>query len=483
MIKRNSKGDVMNLKKRLILANASTVIIPMLITVLIALASLYIFDKILGMDLTFENYQRLYQIKYDLLYSETSILRHNPKIIEEETFQKQLQQQLARINGKIVLLKDEQVIFTSDNFSKIDIAKFLEAGDRSEPVGIGNVTYTVQLIDLKFKDGANGNVLLLAPRDGAVANLKIFLGLMGIVFLLTYLLTNIIVTRVFSSSIIKPLQNLQMAATEISRGNLDHLIAEEGDQEIRALCQDLELMRIKLKDSVHTQLKYEDNRKMLVSSISHDLKTPVTSIKGYVEGILDGIADAPDKMERYLKTIAAKAYQIDQMIDDLLLYAKLDLNQIPFDFERTNVEKYLKLCILDSEPEFESYKIKISLHNQLSQKQQYVSIDRERMTRVIMNILDNARRYMHKEQKEIKILLRDTSASIIIELRDNGSGIKEEDLPHIFDRFYRSDPARKKGSGLGLAIAKQIIEGHNGKIWAVGHGEEGTSIMISLGKS
>lgn len=473
----------MDLKKRLILANASTVIIPVLITVLIALASLYVFSKLLGMDISFENYHRLSRIKFDLLYGETSMLQHNPKVIEEESFQKHLKEQLAGINGELVLLKDEQVIFTSYNFNKIDIAKSLKAGERREPVEIGNVTYTVQLIDLKFNDGTHGSVLLLAPLDGAVKNLRIFLGLMGILFLLTYLVTNIVVSRHFSRSIIKPLHNLQTAATQISLGNLDYPIVEEGDQEIQALCRDLELMRIKLKDSVHTQLKYEDNRKMLISSISHDLKTPVTSIKGYVEGILDGIADTPDKMERYLKTIVIKAYQVDQMIDDLLLYAKLDLNQIPFDFERTNVEEYLKLCILESEPEFESYKIKISLHNELSQKQQYILIDRERMKRVIMNILDNARKSMDKEQGEIKIFLRETSASIIIELRDNGSGIGEKDLPYIFDRFYRSDTARNKGSGLGLAIAKQIIEGHKGKVWAVSHGEEGTSIMISLGKS
>jgi signal transduction histidine kinase len=142
--------------------------------------------------------------------------------------------------------------------------------------------------------------------------------------------------------IVSPLHNLQKAAAEISQGNLDHPIAEEGDKEIQALCRDLETMRLKLKDSVYTQLKYEDNRKMLVSSISHDLKTPVTTIKGYIEGILDGVANTPEKTARYLNTAYLKAGQIDQMIDDLLLYAKLDLNQLPFNFERIDISLYLE---------------------------------------------------------------------------------------------------------------------------------------------
>ncbi|MDP4126316.1 MAG: HAMP domain-containing sensor histidine kinase [Bacillota bacterium] len=476
----------MNLKKRLILANALTVIIPMIITALIALAVLFVFGKLSISDISFKNYQRLTEIKFELINSEASILQRKPEVVEEENFQKHLQEQLAGINGELIIIKQEEVIFASRNLSKIDVAKCLEAGNdkgRSEPVLIGEVSYSVELIDLRFEDGALGTVLLLAPIDRSVANLTNFLVLIGVLFVLTFMLSNIAVSYQFSRSIIKPLHNLQRAAAEISRGNLDHPIVEEGDQEIRALCRDLELMRVKLQDSVYTQLKYEDNRKMLISSISHDLKTPVTSIKGYVEGILDGIANTPDKRERYLKTISFKAHQVDQMIDDLLLYAKLDLNQIPFDFERTDIEEYLKLCLLESEPELESSHIQISFHNELHQKQQYVLLDRERMKRVIMNILDNSRKYMNKDAGEIKILLRDTATSLIIELRDNGSGISERDLPHIFDRFYRSDAARSKGSGLGLAIAKQIIEGHEGKIWAKSHGEEGTSIMISLSKS
>ena len=473
----------MRLKKRLILANASTVVIPLMITVLIALAAFFIYGKLIGNEKSIENYQRQSMIKFELI-KEANALSRTPEMIGDERFHQYFKEKMSEIRGEYALIKDEQLIYSSKKLSKIDVAKCLEAGKtitQREPIMIDEQSYTVQVIDLKFNDGSQGNVLLLEPHEEGMTSLTTLLVIIVISFMIAFALTNIIVSYQFSRSIIKPLLSLQSAAAEITRGNLDYAIVEEGDHEIQALCRELELMRIKLKDSVHTQLKYEDNRKILISSISHDLKTPVTSIKGYVEGISDGIASNPDKMERYLKTIAVKTYQVDQMIDDLLLYAKLDMNQIPYNFESLDIEQFILLCLLESEPELERKQIKISLHNELDQKRN-ILIDRERMKRVIMNIFDNSHKYMNKDEGEINVHLRETIGSVIIELRDNGSGISEGDLPRIFDRFYRSDATRSKGSGLGLAIAKQIIEGHNGRVWAVGHGTEGTSIMISLSK-
>ncbi len=476
----------MNLNRRVIFANAATVIIPIIITALLVLAYLFIYSKVTNTNLSFDNYQKLNQIKLELL-SEKSNLQQTPEILEEKSFQTYLQERIAGIDGELFILKDERLVFSTSSFSKIDIAKVLDMGQmdsRKEPVLLDSISYTVQTIEVDLMNGSQGRIVLMAPLEKGVNGLAGFLILIAVSFGLSFAFMNIYVSRQFSRTILSPLNNLQKAASEISGGNLNYEIVEEGDKEIQELCRDLELMRIKLKNSVNEQLKLEDNRKMLISSISHDLKTPVTSIKGYVEGILDGIANSPEKTDRYLKTIYTKAQQVDEMIDDLLLYAKLDLNQIPFNFERTEVENYILRCIEESEPELERHNIKLSLINDLKEKY-HVLLDQERMRRVIMNILDNSLKYMDKNQGEIKIFLRETSTSIIIEIRDNGIGIKEKDLPHIFDRFYRSDIARGevKGSGLGLAIAKHIIEGHGGKVWALSHGNEGTGIMISLSKS
>jgi signal transduction histidine kinase len=313
--------------------------------------------------------------------------------------------------------------------------------------------------------------------------LKYEFTIIGIVFFISFIVANLFMSCLFSKRLLDPITHLKRATTEISRGDLSLEITEIGDKEIKELCADFEKMRIQLKDSVQLKIKYDDNRKILVSSISHDLRTPITSIKGYVEGILDGVANTPEKVELYLKTIYSKAELIDVMIDDLLLYSKLDLNQIPFNYEKTDIIDFFKYCVQESVIELQKSNIIMALENDLKESK-YVMLDRERMRRVIINIIDNSRKYMNKECGQITIMLRETNSSVIVEIRDNGSGIDKNHINKIFDRFYRGDLARTetKGSGLGLAISKQIVEAHKGKIWAISHEDKGTSIIISLAK-
>ena len=313
---------------------------------------------------------------------------------------------------------------------------------------------------------------------------KIFIITIISTFIFSFIIANIIISYLFSKRILTPIARLKKATSEISHGDLNFEIVEDGDSEIKDLCSDFEKMRIQLKNSIYMKMKYDDNRKMLVSSISHDLKTPITSIKGYVEGILDGVANTPEKLQHYLRTIYSKSQQIDKMIDDLLLYSKLDLNQIPFNFEKTDIASYFTDCTQECSFELNKSNINISLKNNLNQSR-YVMIDRERFMRVILNIIDNSKKYMgDAKNRSILIDLRENNASIIIEIRDMGCGIDKNHIDKIFDRFYRTDSARTetKGSGLGLAIAKQIVEGHKGKIWAVSEEGSGTSIIISLPK-
>lgn len=476
----------MNLKKRLFLVNFATVALPLAITVLLAFAYLFFLGRHTAADLSLDRYRQLSAIKYEFFYNRHSLLQEQPEAIERESKQGELLERLDKINGELVILKNGQLLFSSREFSPIDLAKLLQNGrglGNNEEILIDNVSFLVQAIELPYRDGSLAQVILLAPLQGSGADLGNFLWLLGITFLLSFLVVNFFTSQQLSKAILKPISNLQVAAGEISKGNLQYQIVEEGDREIQELCRDWEKMRIKLTELIHNQLKYEDNRKMLIGSISHDLKTPVTSIKGYVEGILDGVAGSPEKIEKYLKTISRKAEQVDRLIDDLVLFSKLDLKQIPFQMERTNIGAYLHRCLAENRPELARVKVLFRFTNELKQDR-FVLLDREQMNRVIMNILDNAQKYLYQGQGEIHVLLRETKTSVIIEFRDNGCGIKEKDLPHVFERFYRADHARTgiKGSGLGLAISKQIVEGNNGRIWAVSPPAGGTAIMISLGK-
>jgi signal transduction histidine kinase len=476
----------MNIKRRLIISNTVTVIIPLIITFVIGICFIFISSIIFNKDMSYNKFKEFTMIKVELLSASNNISKQKAEEVEGLEFKDYLSQRLKGLKGEFIITKGQEVIYSSKGLNKIDVEKTIEevkTQDLRNTLEINDKLYLVQESRLVVKDGIEENVILLAPVGENLDIFRIFIIVIISVFVISFITVNLFMSYLFSKRILKPVATLKTAATDISSGNLQCEIIEEGDEEIRELCHEFEVMRIQLKDSIHMKMKYDDNRNMLVSSISHDLRTPITSIKGYVEGILDGVANTPEKMESYLKTIYSKTEHMDAMIDDLLLYSKLDLKQLPFNFEKTDILKYFKFCISESEPELLRSNIKIEIKSDLKDLR-YVMVDRDRMRRVIMNIIDNSKKYIDKDQGEIIVMLRETSLSIIIEIRDNGLGIDKNDIDKIFDRFYRADTARSEttGSGLGLAIAKQIVEGHKGKIWVVSYGHEGTSILISLAK-
>lgn len=477
----------MNIKKRLIISNSIIVIVPIIITTIIMSSILFISLKITGNRVEYDEFERRIFIESELTTITNDILKQENENIEEDKFQSDLSSKLSRVNGKFIIIKSHKIISKPEDVNKIDVEKCVQISNENnmgKKVKINNTSHIIKTIEFNLKDKSECIVILLVPIEEEKINLLTkFAIISSVIFIISFIVTNMIMSYFLSKSIIKPIKSLKKATTEISNGNLDFAISEEGDEEIRELCHGFESMRVQLKDSIIMKMKYDDNRKGLISSISHDLRTPITSIKGYVEGILDGVANTQEKRESYLKTIYSKAEHVDHMIDDLLLYSKLDLNQIPFNFEKVDIVEYFNYCIYESEPELKKDNIKICLNNNLKTCK-FVMMDRERLKRVILNIIGNSQKYIDKEQGEIVINLKETTSNIVVEIKDNGAGIDNDDANKIFDRFYRTDEARSgaKGSGLGLAIAKQIVEGHNGRIWAISHGDKGTSIMISLNK-
>lgn len=336
----------------------------------------------------------------------------------------------------------------------------------------------------ELQDGRSPAPLPISPDEAIDLYGDVALAAL-ISFILVFIVLNLWVSSRFSRGIIAPVVRLRDAAVTISQGDLSGGIAEEGEGEVLELARSLEQMRIKLKESIYIQQRYDENRKFLLSSISHDLKTPVTAIRGYIEGILDGVAATPEKQQQYLEIACSKALQVSNMIDDLLLYSKLDLNQLPYHFEITDLRRYFEDCLEDYRYAYVQAGVELTLSDRL-QKPVMIRIDRERFKRVMQNILDNALKHVPQDNSggKVELILRETRTSAIIEVRDNGPGIPEEHLPHIFERFYRGDCSRTnaESSGLGLAIAKQIVEGHEGRIWAVSKPGEGTRMMISLRK-
>lgn len=285
-------------------------------------------------------------------------------------------------------------------------------------------------------------------------------------------------------SVLRPLSKLQEATRKIRDGNLDFTLEVEEDDEIGELCQDFEEMRIRLKENAEEKIQYDIENKELISNISHDLKTPITAIKGYVEGIMDGVASSPEKLDKYIRTIYNKANDMDRLIDELTFYSKIDTNKIPYEFNKINVNSYFGDCVEEVGLDMDSRNIELGYFNYVSDDVVVIA-DAEQMKRVINNIISNSVKYMDKPKGIINIRIKDVGDFIQIEIKDNGRGIAAKDLPCIFDRFYRTDSSRNSsqgGSGIGLSIVRKIVEDHGGRIWATSKEGMGTEMHIVLRK-
>ena len=285
-------------------------------------------------------------------------------------------------------------------------------------------------------------------------------------------------------SIAVPLVKLKKATKNIKEGNLDFVLEVEGNDEFSQLCQDFEEMRKRLKESTEEKILMDKENKELISNISHDLKTPITAVKGYVEGIMDGVADTPEKMDRYVRTIYNKTNEMDHLINELTFYSKIDTNRIPYTFSKLNVEDYFSDCAEELGLEMETRGIELVYANYVEKGVQVIA-DGEQIRRVIHNIVSNAIKYMEKPRGIIQLRVKDVGDFIQVEIEDNGKGIAAKDLPYIFDRFYRTDVSRnssKGGSGIGLSIVKKIMEDHGGKVWATRRLGIGTIMYFVLRK-
>ena len=285
-------------------------------------------------------------------------------------------------------------------------------------------------------------------------------------------------------SIAVPLVKLKKATKNIKEGNLDFVLEVEGNDEFSQLCQDFEEMRKRLKESTEEKILMDKENKELISNISHDLKTPITAVKGYVEGIMDGVADTPEKMNRYVRTIYNKTNEMDHLINELTFYSKIDTNRIPYTFSKLNVEDYFSDCAEELGLEMETRGIELVYANYVEKDVQVIA-DGEQIRRVIHNIVSNAIKYMEKPKGIIQLRVKDVGDFIQVEIEDNGKGIAAKDLPYIFDRFYRTDVSRnssKGGSGIGLSIVKKIMEDHGGKVWATSRLGIGTIMYFVLRK-
>jgi len=299
-----------------------------------------------------------------------------------------------------------------------------------------------------------------------------------ILFMIVIFFANRFLTHIMVKHIITPLDTLSNGVRQIRDNNLGFRLAYQGEDEFRPVCDAFNEMAARLEAMIAERQKDEDSRRELIAGISHDLRTPLTSIKAYIEGIETGVASTPEQQKKYFITIKNKSQDLEHIINQLFLFSKLDLNDFPLNLKTLDAGLLIADIITELSDEYAKRGLTIE---PCEIAPVFVNLDPVLFRTVIVNILENSVKYTDKESACIKIESAVTDSALELRLTDDGPGVAKEALEKLFDVFYRDDPSRNtKGNGLGLAISKKLINRMGGTIHAELPEVRGLSIVIQL---
>ena len=490
----------MKLKTRLVIAFMTIIILPVFLTsaVFCGFAQLQIrsIEKTYG--ITGTTYEALLnsvqvpsRITKEAYHELERAADKDPEKLEDASYLEQFNQRLRQKGSYLLVRKDDIIVYMGEDPQKTevvipDLPAYEEYNADSENgvyIG-GEAQVLVKQVDFVSDDKNKCSAFIVTDVTSMLPEVSQFLKDILVAVIVILVITGALLVVWIYRGIKIPLVKMQKATKNIKEGNLDFRLIPDTDDELGQLCQDFEEMRIRLKENAEEKIQYDIENKELISNISHDLKTPITAIKGYVEGIMDGVASSPEKLDKYIRTIYNKANDMDRLIDELTFYSKIDTNKIPYEFNKINVNSYFGDCVEEVGLDMDSRNIELGYFNYVSDDVVVIA-DAEQMKRVINNIISNSLKYMDKPKGIINIRIKDVGDFIQIEIEDNGRGIAAKDLPCIFDRFYRTDSSRNSsqgGSGIGLSIVRKIVEDHGGRIWATSKEGMGTEMHIVLRK-
>ncbi|WP_181350264.1 HAMP domain-containing sensor histidine kinase [Thalassobacillus sp. CUG 92003] len=331
---------------------------------------------------------------------------------------------------------------------------------------------------------ANGSSILLMTTFLIICYFYMILSvsMIGWLSLLTVLsaFISFLVYYLLTSPVERSIKRLAGEASHISETNFGTNIPEEGPVEIRSLTRQFNEMSARLSHSFQAIQQAEQSRRELVANISHDLRTPMASIQAFIQAIQDGIVEDPKSKAQYMRTISLEVERLDQMIQQLFELSVYDSGTMQLHKEWTALDQWLlevmehKRFILEEQDR--------DVHIDFPERIEDVYMDREKMKRVLLNLLDNALRHSEPDTA-ISIRFCQQDRFIVIEVEDKGEGIETEHLAHIFKRTYQVEASRNQqyaGTGLGLAIAKHIVEAHDGTISVASKSGIGSTFTVQL---
>ncbi len=308
---------------------------------------------------------------------------------------------------------------------------------------------------------------------GFKLTLVLYAAVLVLLVLASVALTNICLTRRLFRRISQPLDTLTAGVARIRDGDLDTPIAYAEPDEFKAACDAVDEMAARLKQSLEQQQAARQQKQELIAGMSHDLKSPLTAIRAYTEGLLEGVARDEAARQRYLQTIYAKELDMETLVDRLFAFARMDVSRYPVQLEPLALGPVLE----EIAGEQEDMAVTVDV------PELTVRADRELLRRIAVNLLDNSRKYGGEGTSRVRISAERVGDAAAISFADSGPGVPEEQLPRLFDAFYRGDAARTapgSGSGLGLAVVKRSAGEMGGTVRAENMPEGGLRVVVTL---
>ncbi|MDR1216884.1 MAG: HAMP domain-containing histidine kinase [Treponema sp.] len=455
----------MTIKRRIFISNILMICIPFALCVLFSVGVRFIMMKVYrNVSSQLDDNEIFYEARHELQrigrrFSEDTVVANanDLKVIAEG-----LQQQFLRYNIYFAVYNGGRWVLAPPRETKaLFEAALSEAGNHT--VSFDTTAVYVQSIDDSKIMAVSYDYHLL--NDISVTS-EVAAGILSfwILIILVYT-TNFFLTRSMIKNIAVPLDTLSFGVKQIQNNNLSFRLEYKNNDEFLPICGAFNEMAKRLEAMAAEHDKYEENRRELLAGVSHDLRTPLTSIKAYLEGIEKEIASTKEKREKYLTTIRNKTNDMEHIIDQLFLFSKLDINDFPLVIKNLDMGLFIRDAVSELFDGYFKRGISISLTEIMQNT--FVNIDPVLFCNVITNILENSVSYKNTDQGHIAISVIKVNEQVEIRLADNGPGVPKESLEKLFDVFYRADPSRNtKGNGLGLAISQKIVNRMGGSIKA-----------------
>lgn len=295
-----------------------------------------------------------------------------------------------------------------------------------------------------------------------------------------WILVSLFFTGGLVSQIMKPLDALRQGAKRMRENELTEAIYYRGDEEFEEICHTFNDMQAHILSEQEKNRNYEKARAEMIAGISHDLRTPLTAIRGTLKGILDGVVQEEKQQEKFLQTAYRRTEDMDILLNQLFYVSKLETGNMPMHLQKTNLFLWISQYLEGKREMLAGEEIEFA--ESLERVSKTTLIDQEQFQRIFDNLVENSRKYGDIKPIRIAVTLEEVEEGFRICFSDNGQGVPEEKLKFIFDEFYRVDESRneKEGNGLGLYIVKNLLESMGGQVWA--ENRHGLSIYMKLPK-